>query len=116
MATPVRNATQEKLIDFTENVTTLFTVAKTIDGIFTKDKSTHKPTKIAVQQEFLKLDTLFCEKERIIKQLRNEIDSFQQKEKAYNDSREQLKEKDLQIAMLKGPTGGKSQHQQRNSQ
>ncbi|GIY13506.1 hypothetical protein CDAR_507871 [Caerostris darwini] len=102
MATPIRNATQEKMIDFAENVTTLLTVARTIEGIFAKDKSFHKPTKTAVQQEFLKLDTLFGDKEKIINQLRIEIDSLQQKEKEHNEKIEQLKEKDLQIAMLKG--------------
>ncbi|GIY30622.1 hypothetical protein CDAR_461271 [Caerostris darwini] len=102
MATPIRNATQEKMIDFAENVTTLLTVARTIEGIFAKNKSYHRPTKTAVQQEFLKLDTLFGHKEKIINQLRIEIDSLQQKEKEHNEKIEQLKEKDLQIAMLKG--------------
>ncbi|GIX84558.1 hypothetical protein CEXT_620901 [Caerostris extrusa] len=102
MATPVRHATPEKMIDFAENVTTLLTVARTIEGIFAKDKSTHKPTKTAVQQEFLKLDTLFCDKDKVIKQLRMEIDMLQQKEKEHKESIENLKEKDRQIAMLKG--------------
>ncbi|GIY81816.1 hypothetical protein CDAR_42801 [Caerostris darwini] len=102
MATPIRNATQENMIDFAENVTTLLTVARTIEGIFAKNKSYHRPTKTAVQQEFLKLDTLFGHKEKIINQLRIEIDSLQQKEKEHNEKIEQLKEKDLQIAMLKG--------------
>ncbi|GIX83833.1 hypothetical protein CDAR_88511 [Caerostris darwini] len=101
MATPIRNATQENMIDFAENVTTLLTVARTIEGIFAKNKSYHRPTKTAVQQEFLKLDTLFGHKEKIINQLRIEIDSLQQKEKEHNEKIEQLKEKDLQIAMLK---------------
>ncbi|GIY13586.1 retrovirus-related Pol polyprotein from type-1 retrotransposable element R2 [Caerostris darwini] len=52
--------------------------------------------------EFLKLDTLFGDKEKIINQLRIEIDSLQQKEKVHNENIEQLKEKDLQIAVLKG--------------
>ncbi|GIX84575.1 hypothetical protein CDAR_215961 [Caerostris darwini] len=90
------------MIDFAENVTTLLTVARTIEGIFAKNKSYHRPTKTAVQQEFLKLDTLFGHKEKIINQLRIEIDSLQQKEKEHNEKIEQLKEKDLQIAMLKG--------------
>ncbi|GIX74900.1 hypothetical protein CDAR_30901 [Caerostris darwini] len=102
MATPIRNATQENMIDFAENVTTLLTVARTIEGIFAKNKSYHRPTKTAVQQEFLKLDTLFGHKEKIINQLRIEIDSLQQKEKEHNEKIEQLKEKDVQIAMLKG--------------
>ncbi|GIY46822.1 hypothetical protein CDAR_101341, partial [Caerostris darwini] len=85
MATPIRNATQEKMIDFAENVTTLLTVARTIEGIFAKNKSYHRPTKTAVQQEFLKLDTLFGHKEKIINQLRIEIDSLQQKEKEHNE-------------------------------
>ncbi|GIY38518.1 hypothetical protein CDAR_617391 [Caerostris darwini] len=102
METPIRNATQENMIDFAENVTTLLTVARTIEGIFAKNKSYHRPTKTAVQQEFLKLDTLFGHKEKIINQLRIEIDSLQQKEKEHNEKIEQLKEKDLQIAMLKG--------------
>ncbi|GIY27325.1 hypothetical protein CDAR_391861 [Caerostris darwini] len=102
MATPIRNATQENMIDFAENVTTLLTVARTIEGIFAKNKSYHRPTKTAVQQEFLKLDALFGHKEKIINQLRIEIDSLQQKEKEHNEKIEQLKEKDLQIAMLKG--------------
>ncbi|GIY11683.1 TIL domain-containing protein [Caerostris darwini] len=102
MATPIKNATQEKMIDFAENVTTLLTVARTIESIFAKDNSYHRPTKTAVLHEFLKLDTLFGDKEKIINQLRIEIDSLQQKEKEHNEKIEQLKEKDLQIAMLKG--------------
>ncbi|GIX89952.1 hypothetical protein CEXT_272061 [Caerostris extrusa] len=102
MTTPVKQASQEIMSDFAENVSTLLTVARTIEAIFAKDKSTHKPTKTAVQHEFLKLDTLFGEKDKIIKQLSMELDMLHEKESEHRECEEKLKEKDIQIAMLMG--------------